>query len=82
MSHVLDDFMLIAQGREACLDQLRDCLSMCAEVGIPIAPGKTVNPTQVITFLGFELDSVAMELRLPVDKLHKCATLIKACLSK
>ena len=34
---------------------------MCADIGIPTAPDKTVRPTQVITFLGLELDSVAME---------------------
>ena len=44
---------------------------MCADIGIPSAPDKTVQPTQVITFLGLELDSVAMEVRLPVDKLNR-----------
>ena len=55
---------------------------MCADIGIPTAPDKTVRPTQVITFLGLELDSVAMEVRLPVDKLNRCTTLIETCLKK
>ena len=31
---------------------------------------------------GLELDSVAMEVRLPVDKLNRCTTLIEASLKK
>ena len=30
---------------------------------------KVVSPTQRVTFLGIELDSTAMTVRLPVDKL-------------
>ena len=41
-----------------------------------------VQPTQVITFLGLELDSVDMEVRLPVDKLNRCTALIETCLKK
>ena len=52
---------------------------MCADIGIPIAPDKNV---QVITFLGLELDSVAMEVKLPVDKLNRCTALIETCLKK
>ena len=55
---------------------------MCADIGIPTAPDKTVQPTQVITFLGLELESVAMEMRLPVDKLNRCTALIETCLKK
>ena len=32
--------------------------------------GKAVDPTNVITFLGVELDSLNMTLRLPRDKLE------------
>ena len=53
-----------------------------ADIGIPTAPDKTVQPTQVTTFLGLELDSVAMEVRLPVDKLNRCTTLIQTCSKK
>ena len=52
------------------------------DISIPTAPDKTVQPTQVITFLGLELDSVAMEVRLPVDKLNRCTALTETCLKK
>ena len=32
-----------------------------------------------MTFLGHEIDSIAMEVRLPLDKLHKCRDLIQTC---
>ena len=82
ISHILDDFLLLARDKAVGQVQLSSFLSMCADIGIPIAPDKTVQPTQVITFLGLELDSVAMEVRLPVDKLNRCTTLIETCLKK
>ena len=39
-------------------------------------------PTQVLSFLGYELDSVKMEVRLPSDKLKKCLSLIQEFLTK
>ena len=71
ISHLLDDFLLLARDKAVGQAQLSAFLSICADIGIPIAPDKTVQPTQVITFLGLELDSVAMEVRLPVDKLNR-----------
>ena len=71
ISHLLDDFLLLARDKAVGQAQMSAFLSMCADIGIPSAPDKTVQPTQVITFLGLELDSVAMEVRLPVDKLNR-----------
>ena len=41
----------------------------CKDIGLPTEPEKDVGPTTLITFTGIEIDSVAMELRLPRDKL-------------
>ena len=82
ISHVLDDFLLLARDKAVGQAQLSSFLSMCADIGIPIAPDKTVQPSQLISFLDIELESVAMEARLPVDKLNKCTALIETCLKK
>ena len=82
ISHVLDDFLLLTRDKAVGQAQLSSFLSMCADIGIPIAPDKTVQPTQVITFLCLELDSVAMEVSLPVDKLNECTALTETCLKK
>ena len=40
-------------------------------LGLPIAPDKLERPTTKLLFLGFELDTVAMEVRLPTQKLEE-----------
>ena len=42
-----------------------------------MAEEKTFLPTQVLSLLGYELDSVKMEVRLPSDKLQKCLSHIQ-----
>ena len=71
ISHVLDDFLLLTRDKAVGQAQLSAFLSMCADIGIPIVPDNTVQPTQVTAFFGLELDSVAMGVRLPVDKLNR-----------
>jgi hypothetical protein len=35
---------------------------------VPFAEDKTVEPVQILTFLGIEFDTLKMELRLPSEK--------------
>ena len=42
---------------------------MSEDIGIPIKVDKTVYPTTTLTFLGLEIDTFTIELRLPEDKL-------------
>ena len=44
---------------------------MSEDIVIPIKVDKTVYPTTTLTFLGHEIDTFTMELRLPGDKLIK-----------
>jgi hypothetical protein len=44
-------------------------LTMSKQIGLPIKADKTVFPTTTLTFLGLDLDSELMEIRLPLDKL-------------
>ena len=44
------------------LDAFRD---ICSMWGFPLAEDKTVEPVEVLTFLGIEFDTIRMELRLP-----------------
>ena len=45
-------------------------------IGISIKQAKTVLPTAVLTIYGIEIDYVAMESRLPVDKLERLKLLL------
>ena len=65
----LDDFLLISNSKEACAEALSVLISLLRKLGFSIHRGKVVDPTQKITFLGVELDSVQMSMRLPHDKL-------------
>ena len=80
--HLLDDFLIISPREELCQKQLDLFLTLCSYLGIPMAPEKTVGPSQIISFAGIELDSILMEARLPQEKLDKCQTLISAFLTR
>ena len=55
-------------------------IKFCNILCIPLAEDKTVHPTQIITFLGIELDSIKMEARLPPEKLFSYSEEIKEAL--
>ena len=82
ISHVLGDFIILNNAYDSCKAQLQQFLHMCADIGVPMAEEKTFLPTQVLSFWGYELDSVKMEVRLPSDKLEKCLSLIQEFLTK
>ena len=59
------------------MHNLQALLQVCSELGVPIAVEKTEGPTTCIVLLGIEIDSVAMELRLPAQKLERLHTEIR-----
>ena len=80
--HVIDDFLFMAESIEKCEQDMRSFMDLCAKIGVPLAPGKTVGPTTALQFLGVTLDSVSMEARLPEDKLARCQMLLQSFLSR
>ena len=75
--HILDDFLFVAPPlSKLCQTDLRKFLQLTKTLGIPIKQEKTVFPTTCITFLGLELDSILMEVRLPIEKLVKIRELL------
>jgi hypothetical protein len=65
----LDDFFICERSKEECASTLALLIRTLRKLGFSINWSKVVDPTNVITFLGIEIDSSAMELRLPSDKL-------------
>ncbi|CAC5422338.1 unnamed protein product [Mytilus coruscus] len=65
----LDDFFLCEQSEFRCRQALNSLIFLLRELGFMINWQKVVDPTTKLTFLGVEIDSIAMELRLPGDKL-------------
>ena len=78
LDHYLDDFTLVEKPRyQQCKQNLEVALATCDEVGFRVAPEKTEGPTTSLSFLGVELDTEAMELRLPQKKLLKLRELVE-----
>ena len=66
----LDDFLFIAESEEKCNHMLRTFIQLCKHLGFPLAHLKTVSPTTNITFLGYKIDTIAMEVAIPTEKIE------------
>ena len=67
---MLDDFLFVrAPKTSECKLGLSSFYELAAALGVPIKHEKTVYPTTIITFLGLEIEYIAMEVGLPKDKL-------------
>ena len=67
----LDDFCIISRGYdESCRDQ-GTVIAILRRFGFYISFGKIASPSTCTRFLGINIDSVALEMSLPVDKLNK-----------
>ena len=83
IQHYLDDFFLVGKpNSNECQSALSTCFHLCRELGVPLAEDKTAGPSTVLTFLGVELDSSSMELRLPQGKITKIKTELALWVSK
>ena len=87
--HYLDDFLFIgAPDTGECKQALERALTTCDTLGIPVAKHKVEGPSTCLSFLGIELDTQALQLRLPPEKLSRLQSLIKtwqgkkACLKR
>ena len=72
--HYLDDFLLGSETKTEGNENLARFLYMCRDIGIPIALDKTFAPHTTMSFLGFEIDTIAQEIRLPIEKVMQCKT--------
>ena len=48
VTRYLDDFLFMGRSSASCLHLLLDFRSMCATLGVPLAPEKTEGPVQAI----------------------------------
>ena len=81
--HYLDDFLLIGPPRsDSCATSLTKLLSVFDRLGIPIAEDKLEGPATCLVFLGIELDTLQMSLRLPIEKLQELRQLVQTWLGR
>ena len=62
---------------DVCKKNIDRVLGLFAELGLPVAPAKLEGPTTNLCFLGIEIDTVALEIRLPQDKLSRLKELVR-----
>jgi hypothetical protein len=74
--HYVDDFLFVVALEEPAVHFRDRALGLCKMLGIPMAADKTEGPVTKLTFLGIELDTVAMRASLPADKLIELQRLV------
>lgn len=72
VTHILDDFFFVAPSQGQCNKALHQFIELCRQIGVPISEEKTHGPATCMTFVGYEIDSQASQVRLPMDKVQKC----------
>ena len=78
VDHYIDDFITAGKGgSDECSRNFTIMHKSCEATGTPVEPEKSIGPTTVIVFLGIELDTEVMEIRLPADKLARLVQSLK-----
>ena len=65
-----DDFLVIAQTYEACLEAWLALINLLLQLGFELNYKKLVAPTTRLVFLGIQFDTGSCELALPQEKLE------------
>lgn len=81
--HYLDDFILIGKpNTNQCNFLMSTFQEICNGVGVPLNEDKTIQPTNCLIFLGLEIDTVNMQIRIPQNKVRELANLLLYWVSK
>lgn len=70
----LDDFFICEPSQKQCIRTLNTLIRLLRSLGFLISWNKVVDPTQQLTFLGIEINSLIMQLQLPDEKLADLKT--------
>lgn len=72
VDHYLDDFFFAGPPQaNDCAMLMSHFQDICKDVGVPIASEKTKGPTTCLTYLGYELDTIKMQIRIPGEKVKQ-----------
>ena len=75
--HYIDNFIIVGPpGDSQCEEGLLALQQTAHNLGVVLAEDKTEGPATQLTILGIEVDSVAMTLCLPTEKLQRLRTLL------
>ena len=69
--HYLDDFVFVEADWASAQQAKGELCALFRTLGLPLEPSKLEGPDTCLTFLGIEVDTVRLQLRLPSDKLER-----------
>ena len=72
ITHYLDDFFIVNATHSTCQSDLKKFFTVCEDTNTPLVKHKTLGPSQNLSFVGFEIDTISETVRLPQDKINKC----------
>ena len=78
----LDYYFFAALYKALCDGQVQIFLDICHTINFPVSLEKTFWGTQLLTFLGLLIDTIAMRICIPADKLAKAMELVDYVLNK
>ena len=83
LSHYIDDFLVVlSQRHKSSLNKaIAEFSDTCETMGFAIEPKKNQEGT-VVDFLGLEIDTMAMEARLPPDKHRRALEMVTMMVEK
>lgn len=76
----IDDFLVMGSTLEECNHGLHNLLELLRSLGFYISWDKLCSPSRMMKYLGINIDTCAVELSLPADKLVKVRGLVGAFL--
>ena len=71
LAHYLDDFIFWSSNHANCQHALDLAIHTATRLGLPVERAKVEGPATTLTFLGIEINTVSIELRLPQTKLAR-----------
>ena len=71
VANYIDDFFTCGYPDTIeCSTNLQTMINTCEELGFSVQPNKTVLPTTTMEYLGIEIDTVQMQLRISDERLN------------
>ncbi|MEW8547777.1 MAG: reverse transcriptase domain-containing protein, partial [Candidatus Thiodiazotropha sp.] len=81
--HYLDDYIFAGPCHSgSCLSLMKQFLALCHELNVPIASEKTVWPCTCLTYLGYQLNSLTFEIKMPEEKVRNLLCIIESTLAR
>ena len=78
----LDDFLIINPTREECQLAFDTLIQLLKGLGFQISMEKVIPPCQLLVFLGIQIDTNALVLSLPEDKLTETKAIVQSSVSR